>query len=378
MMAETMEKRALIAMSGGVDSSVAAYLMQRQGYACEGVNLQLYRNTDIGLACHKSCCTAEDQADAADAAFRLGMPFEVLDYQGLFRELVMEDFVRSYEAGRTPNPCIQCNRYMKFDYLLDYALDQGFDCLVSGHYARNEWNEDTGRWELKKALDESKDQTYVLYMLTQRQLSHLRFPLGQYRKTETRRIAAELGLVTAAKPDSQDICFVPDGDYTAFLERYTGKRYPDGDFLDLAGKKLGRHRGAVRYTVGQRRGLELPMGSRVYVVSKNMENNTVTVGPESALYSDSLIAAGMNWISIPELTEPLRVTARTRYRQAEQAATAYPMSGGRMRLIFDQPQRAVTPGQAVVLYDGERVVGGGTIQSAEKKKKAVDKGGAQC
>ncbi|MBQ9248754.1 MAG: tRNA 2-thiouridine(34) synthase MnmA [Oscillospiraceae bacterium] len=365
-------------MSGGVDSSVAAWLMQQQGYACEGVNLQLYRNTDIGLACHKSCCTAEDQADAADAAFRLGMPFEVLDYQGLFRELVMEDFVRSYEAGRTPNPCIQCNRYMKFDYLLDYALDQGFDCLVSGHYARNEWNEDTGRWELKKALDESKDQTYVLYMLTQRQLSHLCFPLGHYRKTEIRRIAAELGLVTAAKPDSQDICFVPDGDYTAFLERYTGKRYPAGDFLDLTGKKLGQHRGAVRYTVGQRRGLELPMGSRVYVASKDMESNTVTVGPESALYSDSLIAAGMNWISIPELTEPLRVTAKTRYRQAEQAATAYPVNGGRMRLIFDQPQRAVTPGQAVVLYDGERVVGGGTIQSAEKKKKAVDKGGAQC
>ena len=365
-MAETREKRALIAMSGGVDSSVAAWLMQRQGFACEGVNLQLYRNTDIGLACHKSCCTAEDQADAADAAFRLGMPFEVLDYQGLFRELVMEDFVRSYEAGRTPNPCIQCNRHMKFDFLLDYALDRGFDCLASGHYARNEWNEETGRWELKKALDESKDQTYVLYMLTQRQLSRLRFPLGEYRKTEIRRIAAELGLVTAAKPDSQDICFVPDGDYTAFLERYTGKQYPAGDFLNLTGKKLGRHRGAVRYTVGQRRGLELPMGSRVYVVSKDMESNTVTVGPESALYSDSLIAAGMNWISIPELTEPLRVTARTRYRQAEQAANAYPMSGGRLRLVFDEPQRAVTPGQAVVLYDGERVVGGGTIQRAEK------------
>ena len=365
-MAEMREKRALIAMSGGVDSSVAAWLMQRQGFACEGVNLQLYRNTDIGLACHKSCCTAEDQADAADAAFRLGMPFEVLDYQGLFRELVMEDFVRSYEAGRTPNPCIQCNRHMKFDFLLDYALDQGFDYLASGHYARNEWNEETGRWELKKALDESKDQTYVLYMLTQRQLSRLRFPLGEYRKTEIRRIAAELGLVTAAKPDSQDICFVPDGDYTAFLERYTGKQYPDGDFLDLTGKKLGRHRGAVRYTVGQRRGLELPMGSRVYVVSKDMESNTVTVGPESALYSGSLIAAGMNWISIPELTEPLRVTARTRYRQAEQAANAYPMSGGRLRLVFDEPQRAVTPGQAVVLYDGERVVGGGTIQRAEK------------
>ena len=362
MMAETMEKRALIAMSGGVDSSVAAYLMQRQGYACEGVNLQLYRNTDIGLACHKSCCTAEDQADAADAAFRLGMPFEVLDYQGLFRELVMEDFVRSYEAGRTPNPCIQCNRYMKFDYLLVYALDQGFDCLVSGHYARNEWNEDTGRWELKKALDESKDQTYVLYMLTQRQLSHLRFPLGQYRKTETRRIAAELGLVTAAKPDSQDICFVPDGDYTAFLERYTDKSYPPGDFVDESGRVLGQHRGAVRYTLGQRRGLGLPTGERIYVCGKDMARNTVTVGPESSLYRRELLADRVNWLSIPEPTEPIRVLAKARYRQREQPATLYPLPGQRLRLLFDAPQRALTPGQALVFYEGDTVLGGGTIR----------------
>ena len=369
-MIQTAEKRALIAMSGGVDSSVAVYLMQRQGYACEGVNLQLYRSTDIGLACHKSCCTAEDQADAADAAFRLGMPFEVLDYQGLFRQLVMEDFARSYEEGRTPNPCIRCNRYMKFDFLLKYALDQGFDCLVTGHYARIEQNKSTGRRELLKGRDESKDQSYVLYMLTQKQLAHLCFPLGEYRKTEVRRIASGLGLVTAQKPDSQDICFVPEGDYTAFLERYRGKRYPQGDFLDLAENKLGQHRGAVRYTVGQRRGLELPMGQRIYVVSKDMASNTVTVGPESALYSDSLIAAGMNWIAIEDLCAPLRVTARTRYRQAEQPATAYPMSGGRLRLVFDEPQRAVTPGQAVVLYDGQRVIGGGTIQSTEKNEKS--------
>lgn len=358
--------RALIAMSGGVDSSVAAHLMQRQGYDCEGVNLQLYRNTDIGLACHKSCCTREDQEDAADAAFRLGMPFEVLDYQGLFRETVMAAFVRGYEAGRTPNPCIDCNRHMKFDFLLYHALREGFDILVTGHYARNVYNEDTGRWELKKGLDETKDQSYVLYMLNQEQLAHLRFPLGEYRKTEIRQIAAELGLVTANKPDSQDICFVPDGDYAAFLERHTGKTYPEGDFLDQEGRTVGRHRGAVRYTIGQRRGLDLPMGSRIYVVSKDMEKNTVTVGPESALYASSLVAGEMNWISLASLERPMRVTARCRYRQAEQAATVYPLERGRVRVVFDRPQRAITPGQALVLYDGDTVVGGGTILWAEK------------
>ncbi|MBR1456488.1 MAG: tRNA 2-thiouridine(34) synthase MnmA [Oscillospiraceae bacterium] len=351
-------------MSGGVDSSVAVHLLQRQGYDCEGVNLQLYRNTDIGLACHKSCCTAEDQADAADAAFRLGIPFEVLDYQGLFRETVMADFVSSYEQGRTPNPCIQCNRHMKFNFLLEHALREGFDCLATGHYVRSEYDPATGRWVLKKALDESKDQSYVLYMLTQRQLAHLRFPLGEYRKTEIRALAASLGLVTAAKPDSQDICFVPDGDYTAFLERFTGKRYLPGDFLDMDGHVVGRHRGAVRYTIGQRRGLELPMGSRVYVIEKDAARNTVTVGPESALYSQALLASGMNWIEGAPPEQPLRVTARTRYRQPEQPATAYALPGGRLQLVFDTPQRAITPGQAVVLYDGERVVGGGTIRSA--------------
>lgn len=360
-------KRALIAMSGGVDSSVAALLMQREGYACEGVNLQLYRSTDLGLACHKSCCSQEDQLDAADAAFQLGLPFETLDCQGLFRTQVMADFARVYEAGQTPNPCIRCNRCMKFGYLLDYALDRGFDCLVTGHYARLGYDEALGRYTLGTALDESKDQSYVLYMLRQEQLAYLRFPLGEHRKSQIRAMAAERGLSNAAKPDSQDICFVPDGDYGAFLERFSGKTYPPGDFLDRSGRVLGRHRGAVRYTVGQRRGLELPMGSRVYVLEKDMEKNTVTVGPESELYATGLVAAEMNWLSIPEPSGPLRVLARCRYRQALQEATATPLPGGGLRLDFDRPQRAVSPGQAVVLYREGLVLGGGTILRARNE-----------
>ncbi len=358
--------RALIAMSGGVDSSTAAYLLQKQGYDCEGVNLTLYRNTDIGLACHKSCCTQRDADDASDAAFRLGMPFESLDCRGLFRETVMADFVRSYEAGRTPNPCIECNRRIKFDYLLDYARNRGFDCLATGHYVRTGYDDASGRWQMKTALDETKDQSYVLAMLTQEQLAFLRFPLGDYRKTEIREIAASLGLVTAHKPDSQDICFVPDGDYGAFLERYRGGSYPSGAFLSESGEVLGRHRGAVRYTLGQRRGLRLPMGERVYVVAKDMAANTVTVGPDSSLYSSALTASRMNWLSIPEPGAVIRVTARCRYRQKPQTALAEALPGGRLYLRFASPQRAITPGQTVVLYDGELVLGGGMIRNTEK------------
>ncbi|MDO4974036.1 MAG: tRNA 2-thiouridine(34) synthase MnmA [Eubacteriales bacterium] len=360
-------KRVLVAMSGGVDSSVTAWLLRQQGYDCAGATMRLYRNTDLGEACHKTCCSETDIEDASDVAFRLGLPFEVLDYTPLFRERVIRRFLHAYEHGLTPNPCIDCNRGLKFEALMDYAGRAGYDAIATGHYARVAQNAETGRWQLRKALDESKDQSYVLYMLTQEQLAHLLLPLGERQKTEIRQIAEEQGFINAHKRDSQDICFVPDGDYAAFLERWSGRTWPEGDILDEDGKVLGRHRGALRYTIGQRRGLDLPMGERVYVVAKDMERNTVTVGPESALYSRALLAGNMNWLSIPEPEKPIRVSARTRYRQTESPATAYPLPGGRMKLVFDEPKRAVTAGQAVVLYDGDLVLGGGTILEAQRE-----------
>ena len=358
--------RALIAMSGGVDSSVAAWLMQQAGYDCTGITMRLTRNETLGQSGFHTCCSEKDIEDAAEVAYAMDIPYEVLDFTADFREQIIEKFVRVYEAGGTPNPCIDCNKYMKFDHLLRWADAHGIDYVVTGHYARVEQDEATGRWLLKKGLDENKDQSYVLYNLTQEQLAHVRLPLGGLHKSEVRAIAEQQHFVNARKHDSQDICFVPDGDYARFMEDFTGKRYPAGDFLDVGGKKVGTHSGAVRYTIGQRKGLGLAMGAPVYVCAKDMQANTVTVGPESELFDTIVYANEVNWIAIPELTGPLRVTARTRYHQTEQAATVYPAGEGKFRLEFDQPQRAPTPGQAVVLYQGDVVLGGGIITRVEK------------
>ena len=360
------DRRALIAMSGGVDSSVCALLMRAAGYACEGATMRLYRNVDIGLSEYHGCCTQKDIDDAADVAFTLDMPFHVLDYTAQFRREVIEKFIRTYEAGGTPNPCIDCNRRLKFGMLLDYAAEHGFDCAATGHYARIQRDAASGRYLLLRALDAGKDQSYVLYMLTQAQLARLRLPLGDYTKAQAREMAARAGLCNARKHDSQDICFVPDGGYAAFMERSRGLAYPPGDFLDLSGAVVGRHRGAVRYTVGQRRGLGLALGEPVYVCARHMADNTVIVGPERALYVRALLAGEVNWIPFDAPPGPLRVTACTRYRQTPQPATAYMTDQGLLRLDFDAPQRAITPGQAVVLYDGDLVLGGATIREAIK------------
>ena len=289
------------------------------------------------------------------------IPFEVINYTDEFREKVIKKFIATYETGGTPNPCIDCNRYMKFDKMLAFAREHGLDYVVTGHYARIEQDPDTGRWLLKKALYGEKDQSYVLYVLTQDELAHTRFPLGGMDKPSIRALAERAGFCNAHKHDSQDICFVPDGDYVGFMERYIGKFYPDGDFIDTTGKVVGRHHGAVRYTNGQRKGLGLALGAPVYVCDKDMEKNTVTVGPESELFTTTLVAGDFNWISIPELTAPMRVKAKARYRQPEQPATVRPLPDGKVEVEFDEPQRAITRGQAVVLYDGDIVVGGGTI-----------------
>ena len=355
------EKKALIAMSGGVDSSVAAYLMKREGFQCTGVTMRLYNNELIGEDRESTCCSLDDVEDARSVARRLGMPYYVFNFTDDFHEKVIAKFIRCYECGTTPNPCIDCNRYLKFDHLMRRGLELGCDDVVTGHYARIRRDEETGRYLLYKATDLSKDQSYVLYSLTQEQLAHTRFPLGEMTKAEARTIAEEQGFINARKHDSQDICFVPDGDYVAFMERYTGKQYEPGDFLDLQGNVVGRHKGAVSYTLGQRKGLGLAMGAPVYVCAKDMEKNTVTVGPNEALFSKSLRAGDWNWFPFPTLTGPLHISAKARYNQPPQPATVYPEAEGFARVEFDEPQRALTPGQAVVLYDGDMVVGGGTI-----------------
>ena len=359
-----MAEKVLVAMSGGVDSSVAAYLLQQQGYACIGVTMRLYENETAGIPRGHTCCSLDDVEDARAVAYDLGMPYYVLNFTEEFDEKVIRKFVQVYQNGGTPNPCIDCNRYLKFDHLLNRARELGCDYIATGHYVQR-WQDESGRWGLRKNDDPGKDQSYVLYSLTQDQLAHTLFPLGGMHKDAVRAIAEEQGLCNARKHDSQDICFVPDGDYARFMEDFTGKHYPAGDFLDENGKKVGTHNGAVRYTIGQRKGLGLAMGAPVYVCAKDMQANTVTVGPEENLFDRIVYADEVNWIAIPELTAPLRVTARTRYHQTEQAATVYPAGEGQFRLEFDQPQRAPTPGQAVVLYQGDVVLGGGTIVAVE-------------
>ena len=350
-----MAKKVLIAMSGGVDSSAAALLLRRQGYDCAGAMLKLYD----GAAAEGGCCSAADAEDARSVARRLGMDFYVFNETERFARDVMDVFVAEYCAGHTPNPCIDCNRCLKFGALLDRALTLGYDAIATGHYARVSYEE--GRYHLLRGRDRRKDQSYVLYQLTQAQLSHLLLPVGEYDKSAIRALAAEAGLLNAEKPDSQDICFVPDGDYVNFLQSYGHVALTEGDFVDKSGKTLGRHRGLAAYTTGQRKGLGVSAEGRLYVISKDAETNTVLLGDDAELFTGTLTAARLNWIE-PEPDAPIRVTAKTRYSQREAGATVTPLPNGRARVDFVEPQRAITAGQAVVFYDGERVVGGGTIE----------------
>ena len=348
--------KTLIAMSGGVDSSVAVWLMLRAGARCEGVYMQMCDKAILGKE------PGQDASDAAHVANKLQIPFHVLDATHAFKESVIAPFIEDYEKGLTPNPCIYCNRKMKFGWLLEQALALGCETLVTGHYARIMYNEATGRYLLKKAVDESKDQTYFLACLNQHQLSHICLPLGELTKEQVRQIALEQGFINARKRDSQDICFIPDGDYKAFMERYTQKQYPCGDYLNLTGHVVGTHTGAVGYTIGQRKGLGLALGAPVYVCSKDMASNTVTVGSNADLFKSTLLADDWNWMPFSALTQSIRVSAKVRYRHTPQNATVYPEDNGSARVVFDEPQRAITCGQAVVLYDGDLVIGSGTIR----------------
>lgn len=352
-------KKALIGMSGGVDSSVAALLMLRAGYECIGATMRLYDNDMIGLEKGHTCCSLDDVEDARSVARRLGIPHYVFNFKDDFERQVIRKFVSCYECGGTPNPCIDCNRYLKFDRLLRRALELGCDCVVSGHYAQVRKSGD--RYLLYKAADKAKDQTYFLACLNQEQLARIQFPLGGLTKQEVRAIAEENGFINARKHDSQDICFVPDGDYATFIRRHTGKTDVPGDFTDESGKILGQHKGITHYTVGQRKGLGVPSNEPLYVKAIDPARNRVVLSGNAALYSRTLTAGDLNWIAWDTPPRQFQCSAKTRYRQTEQPCTVTVTAEGRAEVCFDMPQRAITPGQAVVFYEGDTVLGGGTI-----------------
>ena len=346
-----MKKRVFVGMSGGVDSAGAALLLIRAGYDVTGVTMRLHPDQPGG---------SDDLRSARDAAAALGIPHVVLDLRERFARQVMDRFAAEYAAGRTPNPCVDCNREIKFGAMLDWALEQGADYIATGHYGQVRFDPSSGRWQLLRGQDRAKDQTYFLYQLTQRQLSHLLLPVGDFDKAAIRAMLEQQGVSCAHRPDSQDICFIPDGDYAAFLRRQ-GVTGTPGDFVDQAGQVLGRHRGQECYTIGQRKGLGVSAGVPVYVLRKDLSQNAVVLGPNEALFTTELTAERVNLISAEHLTEGMSVTAKTRHSQREDAAALYPLDDGRVRVVFERPQRAVTPGQAVVFYDGDTVVGGGTI-----------------
>ncbi len=355
-----MKKKVMLGMSGGVDSSVAALLLLRDGYDVTGVTLRLRPDEYMCQSAAGGCCSLDDIDDARRVAYKLGIDHLVLNFTDVFEKDVIDYFAAQYAAGLTPNPCIACNRYVQFDAMLRRAKELDFDYISTGHYAVIEQNA-AGRWLLKKA-PASKDQSYVLYSFTQEQLSRTLMPLGSHTKPEARAMAEEAGLPVAHKPDSQEICFVENNDYAGFIERYTGKTAPQGDFVDRSGNVIGRHRGITRYTVGQRKGLGVTFGKPMYVTGIDTVHNRITLGEEGSQYASSLIAADLNFIPFDTLEKEADITAKVRYQAKPAKAKLVPLGDGKVRVDFEEAQRAVTPGQAVVFYDGDLVVGGGTIQ----------------
>lgn len=361
MIENSTKKKAMIAMSGGVDSSVAAFLVKDRGYDTIGVTMKLFDNEAANIPRDNMCCTLDDVEDARRVANKLGIKYYVFNFEEDFDREVIQRFIRAYEAGLTPNPCIDCNRYIKFKRLFQRGIELEQDYVVTGHYAGVKYDKASDRYLLTKSRDKKKDQSYVLYSMDQNQLSHAMFPLGELTKEETREIAESQGFVNARKKDSQDICFVPDRDYSGFIERYTGRTYEEGDFVDSSGNVLGRHKGLINYTIGQRKGLGLALPEPLYVVEKDVSGNRVILAPDNALYRDKVEITDLNWIALPCLEHDIRVEAKIRYSQNAANARLVPISDDRVLLEFDEPQRAPTPGQAAVFYDGDVVIGGGTI-----------------
>ena len=357
-----MDKRYLVAMSGGVDSSVAALIVKNSGVQPIGITMRLYDNDRAGMCDTKTCCSMKDTDDARAVAAKLDFPYYVVNFMEGFKEKVIDKFVKTYIDGATPNPCIDCNRYMKFGALLERARQYECEKIVTGHYARVVYDETLGEWCLMKALDQSKDQTYVLYFLNQEQLSYLYLPLGEMTKAEARELAGSDGLINADKPDSQDICFVPDGDYARVIEEVLERSIGEGDFVNSAGEVLGKHKGYYHYTIGQRRGLGISAPEPLYVTDIIPASNTVVLGSNEDLFTREVEASEWSFINSADAAkDEMRVSAKIRYRAKETAGVLYRTGEGRVKMIFDEPVRAVTKGQSLVAYDGERVVGGGVI-----------------
>ena len=360
-----MGQKIVIGMSGGVDSSVAAALLKEQGYEVIGVTMRLWDGESVnGVFRDGTCCSLSAVEDARRVAYTLGIDYHVLDFRREFEQYVIDYFVSEYQNGRTPNPCIACNRFLKFDFMLQKAKLLGAELVATGHYAKVKYDEERGRYLLLRSHASLKDQTYALYSLTQEQLSAIRMPLGEFSgKDQVREMAQKLNLPTAAKPDSQEICFVPDNDYVSFIERRTGIKSVPGDFVDADGNVLGEHKGIVNYTIGQRKGLGIAFGKPMFVTGINAETNQVVLGEKGSEFSSALTADALNFIAFDKFDEPFRALAKVRYSAKPAQCLVKPINGGRAEVAFDSPQRAVTPGQAVVFYEenSDVVIGGGTI-----------------
>ncbi|PJI09802.1 MULTISPECIES: tRNA 2-thiouridine(34) synthase MnmA [Clostridium] len=355
-----MNKKVVIGMSGGVDSSVAAYLLKQQGYDVIGITMKLTPDDAFYTELEGGCCSLSSVEDARRVAYRIGIPFYVINFTDIFKEKVIDYFIDEYLKGHTPNPCVACNKYIKFDALLKKAQELGADYVATGHYCRI--IEENGRYLIKKSEDDKKDQTYVMYNMTQYQLKHTLMPCGDYKKEHIREIAKEIGLNVFDKKDSEEICFIPDNDHGGFIKRECPGKIKAGNFVDKTGRVLGRHKGIVYYTIGQRKGLGISAGKKVFVTNINTMKNEVVIGDEEDVFKDELVSIKNNFIPFDKLNNSMEVQAKIRYKASPAKATIYSIDDEHVKVKFEKPQRAVTKGQSVVFYDGDILVGGGIIK----------------